>query len=172
MIDVTGASILFLPLSSSSSMRNDTLMRLAPSLFMSFTAAQAVPPVARRSSMRRTLSPGVIASWWISTVFFPYSRVYASLKVFQGSLPSFLTGMNPALSLSATGAAKMKPRASMPTTLSICLSLTVSVSKSMASCRSEGSESMGLMSLNRIPFFGKSGMSRMADISLSGMCRI
>ena len=74
-MEVTGALIFSLPLRSSSSTRNETLTRFAPSLLMSLAAAEAVPPVASRSSMRRTFSPGCMASWWISTVFVPYSRV-------------------------------------------------------------------------------------------------
>ena len=35
----------------------------------------------------------------------------------HGSLPALRTGTNPAPSRSATGAARMNPRASMPTTL-------------------------------------------------------
>ena len=63
MMDVTGALIFSLPFRSSSSMRNATFIRSPPSLLMSDAAADAVPPVAKRSSMRRTLSPGWMASW-------------------------------------------------------------------------------------------------------------
>lgn len=136
-----------------------------PNFSSSFTAAAAVPPVASKSSMSRMLSPGSIASWWISTMFFPYSREYASWYVFQGSLPFFLTGVNPAPSASATGAPKINPRASMATTLSIFLSRAVSVSKSMERWSRAWSPSMGVMSLKTIPGSGKSWTSRMASIN-------
>ncbi len=63
MMDVTGALIFSLPFRLSSSMRNATFTRSPPSLLMSVAAADAVPPVARRSSIRRIFSPGWMASW-------------------------------------------------------------------------------------------------------------
>ncbi len=68
--------------------------------------------------MTRTRSPGANASWCTSIVASPYSSAYDSSYVAAGSFPFFRTGTNPAPSASATGAARMNPRASIPTTLS------------------------------------------------------
>ncbi len=89
--------------------------------------------------------------------------------MFQGSLPFFLTGMNPTLSARATGVPKMKPRASIPTTLSIFSSATVLVRRLIECWSKSGSERIGLISLKMIPSEGKSLISRIADLSLWGM---
>ena len=55
------------------SMKNVLPTTLPPASLIRCSAAAAVPPVASRSSARRTVSPGVIASRCISTEFVPYS---------------------------------------------------------------------------------------------------
>ena len=45
---------------------------------ISSTAALTVPPVAKRSSAMSTLSPGFMASMWISKASFPYSNLYSA----------------------------------------------------------------------------------------------
>src|SRR5438132_10896344 len=59
------------------------------------------------------------------------------------------------------GAAKMKPRDSMPTTASIFLLPIFAKSPSIAAANASPSLRSVVMSLNRIPGFGKSGTSRM-----------
>src|SRR5437762_4660101 len=59
------------------------------------------------------------------------------------------------------GAAKMKPRDSIPTTASIFLLPIFAKSPSIAAANASPSLSSVVMSLNRIPGFGKSGTSRM-----------
>ena len=71
----------------------------APILFTRLQAARAVPPVANKSSITRTLSPFFNASAWISIVSVPYSKEYSSLIVSAGSLFGFLIGTKPAPSL-------------------------------------------------------------------------
>ncbi len=56
-------------------------------------------------------------------MFEPYSSAYSTVIVSAGSLPSLRTGTRPAFSSYAIGALKMKPRDSMPTTMSTCSSL-------------------------------------------------
>src|SRR5689334_16990211 len=82
--------------------------------------------------------------------------------VLKGSLPFLRTGTKPVLSLVAAAAAKMKPRASMPTTASTDPGENFSVSKSTAPVNSRASASTGVMSLNWMPALGKSGTLRMA----------
>ena len=84
----------------------------------SVAVALAVPPVARTSSTIRTRSPGAMESVCTSSWAVPYSRSYSRLSVVHGSLPALRTGTNPAPKWYATGDAMMKPRASIPTTLS------------------------------------------------------
>src|SRR5208282_4925983 len=87
--------------------------------------------------------------------------------VLKGSLPFLRTGTKPAWSFVAAAAAKMKPRASMPTTASTEPGWNFSVSKSIAPANSRASASSGVMSLNWMPGCGKSGTLRMAcSISL------
>src|ERR1035438_1499566 len=71
-------------------------------------------------------------------------------------------GTKPAFNLVAAAAAKMNPRASMPTTASTEPGLNFSVSKSIAPAKRRASASTGVMSLNWMPGLGKSGMLRMA----------
>ena len=71
-----------------------------------------------------------------------------------------LAGFPP--SRSATAAAKMKPRASMPTTLSIHCPSAAAQSREIASWNSAASARIGVMSLKTMPGFGKSATSRIA----------
>src|SRR5438552_8270781 len=59
------------------------------------------------------------------------------------------------------GAAKIKPRDSMPTTASIFLFPIFAKSPSIAAAKASPSLRRVVMSLNRMPGFGKSGTSRM-----------
>jgi len=111
------------PLRSTSSMMKAHSTTSAPSRLTRFAAAFAVPAVAIRSSMMRMRSPFVSASLWISILSVPYSRLYSSDSTSWGSFPGFLMGTNPQLSRYASGAPKINPLDSMPTTLSISLSL-------------------------------------------------
>ncbi len=81
----------------------------------------------------------------------------------RGSLPALRTGTNPARSASATGAARMNPRASIPTTWSTTdrpeASRPASASASTIVAKATGSASTGVMSLNTTPGSGKSGTS-------------
>src|SRR5271154_4846741 len=63
----------------------------------------------------------------------------------------------------------MNPRASMPTTASTEPGLKFSVSRSIAPANSRASASTGVMSLNWIPGFGKSGTLRMARSISAGV---
>src|ERR1017187_6467247 len=56
----------------------------------------------------------------------------------------------------------MNPRASIPTTTSTDPGLKLAVSRSIEPANSRASASTGVMSLNWIPGFGKSGTLRMA----------
>ena len=91
---------------------------LGPRALHQVDRGAAVPPVARTSSIISTRSPGSKASVCTSIVAVPYSSWYSCAYVAPGSLPFFLIGTNPAPSRAATGAARMKPRASIPATLS------------------------------------------------------
>src|ERR1039458_8535431 len=87
--------------------------------------------------------------------------------VWWGSLPFLRMGTNPARNFTAAAAAKINPRASIPTTASTEPGLNFSVSKSIALENNRASASTGVMSLNWMPGLGKSGMLRMAcSISL------
>src|SRR5712691_5312194 len=63
----------------------------------------------------------------------------------------------------------MNPRLSAPTTRSMFFPLNGLASNSTASAMPDGSASRGVMSRNRIPFLGKSGISRMSGLSVSIM---
>ena len=86
------------------------------SLKISSQAALAVPPVAIRSSINNRFALGLKASICASISSTPYSHEYFSEIVAPGNLPFFLKGTNPAPSLSAKAAPKIKPRLSIPTT--------------------------------------------------------
>ena len=66
----------------------------------------------------------------------------------EGQFAFLRTGTKPACSLRAAAAAKMKPRASMPTTASMLPGEKCSVSRSMAPANRRASASTGVMSLN------------------------
>jgi len=78
-----------LPFKKSSSMMKHASTHSAPTLFMRFAAAVAVPPVAIRSSMRSTFAGWPVsqqpfspkASKCTSTSSNPYSRLYFSATV-------------------------------------------------------------------------------------------
>src|SRR5579859_3909096 len=117
-----------------------------------------------------TRAPGLMASLCISSVAEPYSRSYSTLTTSAGSLPSLRTGTKPTPRAYAIGAPKMKPRDSMPTTTSTGLPWILARSPSTALLKESPSLSSVVMSLSRIPGFGKSGMSRMrAPRSLGAM---
>ena len=72
----------------------------------------------------------------------------------------FLTGMNGRPKRLATGVPRMKPLDSIPT---ICVAPKHVIDQPRASIvasRASGSDRTGVMSLNKMPGFGKSGMSR------------
>src|SRR6202042_2761363 len=91
----------------------------------------------------------------------PYSSVYSALIVSAGSLPGLRAGTNPAPSSRARAAPRMKPRASAATTKSTWAAATRSARPLTAASSAPASSSSGVMSRNRIPGRGKSGMSRM-----------
>src|SRR5204863_9718865 len=69
----------------------------------------------------------------------------------------------------AAAAANMKPRASMPTTASTEPAGRCAVSRSTQPARSRASASTGVMSLNWMPGWGKSGILRMARCRSAGV---
>src|SRR5205814_10113273 len=69
----------------------------------------------------------------------------------------------------AAAAANMKPRASMPTTASTEPAGWCAVSRSTQPARSRASASTGVMSLNWMPGWGKSGMLRIARSKSAGV---
>ena len=83
------SSRFFLPPTSGRSTIKAISTTTPPSCSTSFAAAIAVPPVARRSSITRTLSPFFIASVCISRVFAPYSSSYSYERDSDGSFPGF-----------------------------------------------------------------------------------
>src|SRR5690606_24639093 len=111
-------SIRARPPSSTSSITNAHSTISAPSCSSSESAAFAVPPVASRSSITSTRSPRRTASSWTSSRLVPYSSSYSWLIAAAGSLPGLRSGTRPAWSCCASAAPKMKPRASIPATLS------------------------------------------------------
>src|SRR5262245_18260273 len=76
-------------------------------------------------------------------------------------------GTNPRPSSYATADPKRKPRASIPTILSMFLPRQRSKNKSMDARNNTGSFKIGVMSLKAMPFFGKSDTSRTAARSFS-----
>ena len=133
----------------------------------SAAAADAVPPVARTSSITSTRSVLVSASSWISSASVPYSRTYSLRRRVHGSFPGLRIGMNPVLSARATQLPKMNPRDSIPATLVMLLVRNGSTRASMVFCRARADFRSGVMSLKMIPGFGKSGTSRMKRFSSS-----
>src|SRR3954469_9317428 len=79
-----------------------------------------------------------------------------------GSLPRLRMGTNPAETWCATAPPRMKPRASIPATLSILLPAHGCTNSSTARRKARASPSSVVLWRNRIPGFGRSGMGRMA----------
>ena len=134
----------------------------APDSSQSLAQAEIVPPVASRSSMIMAFCPGSMASSCISREFEPYSSEYSTLREGAGSLPGFLTGTKAHPRRSARRGAKMKPRASGPTTTSgfqpNCL--MSSTNWSVMEDNKPGSRRTGVISRNIIPSMGKFGTVR------------
>ena len=133
---------------------------------ISFAEATAVPPVAIKSSIIKTLSREVIALLWIWISSLPYSREYFCRRTLPGSFPFFLIGTKGRSSLKATAAPKMKPLASTPAIFVnfrllayFEISLITSVNNFLLSV-------MEVMSWKRIPFFGKLGITRIFFFNL------
>ena len=97
------------PFRKPSSIKKAHPIILPPSDSTSSQLAAIVPPVARRSSIIKTLSPAFTASLCISSVSVPYSRSYVLLAVSYGSFPGFLTGTKPAFRFIATAGQKGTP---------------------------------------------------------------
>ena len=79
----------------------------------------------------------------------------------KGSLPGLRMGTSAAFSSKATGAAKMNPRASAAATTSIFSRRKGLAMSTTARRNAAGLANSGVMSRNRIPGLGKSGMLRM-----------
>ena len=62
------------PFSAISSIRKMASTTGASKFFKRFRAALAVPPVASKSSIKRSWAPGGTASAWMATVLVPYSK--------------------------------------------------------------------------------------------------
>ena len=128
---------------------------------MSLIAAFAVPPVASTSSTMTTESPGLTASRCASNTSVPYSNAYSSRTTSQGNFPALRTGTNPAPKWKATGAARIKPRASIPTTLSIFKPCDIATMEFTASVNPCGSPMSGVISRKVTPGAGTSSILRM-----------
>src|SRR5690349_9935945 len=89
-----------------------------PNFSTSLATAAAVPPVASTSSTISKGGPGTRASAWIGRVSVPYSSATSIDTQAAGSLFGFGTGTKPVPREYATAGAKIKPRASIPTTTS------------------------------------------------------
>src|SRR5262245_53714362 len=148
-------------------MRQEMPTTLPPMRSTSCAVAWAVPPVASTSSTIRTRSPGPTASRWTSRVAVPYSSAYSAASVSHGSLSALRTGTNPAPKWYATAEARMKPLASMPTTLSTLPRPNCTTIRSITVENASSSARSGVMSLNRTPSCGKSGTSRTSALSCS-----
>ena len=95
----------------------------------------------------------------------PYSSSYETDVVSYGSFSGFRTGMNPAPHRAAIAAPRMNPRASGATTKSTSSGRACCESASTACSSAAGSANSGVASLNTIPGWGKSGMSRISSLS-------
>src|SRR5919204_4873064 len=140
----------------------------------SCAAPQAVPPVARRSSTIATFSPARTESTCASSTPLPYSSAYSTRSVLYGSFPSLRTGDKPIFSRSARAAPKTNPRDSMATMRSKPRPRSRSSMSSSTVCNAFGSPSTGVMSLKRMPGWGKSGTSRISarTCTREPICRI
>ena len=87
--------------------------------------------------------------------------------VLYGSFPAFRTGINGTLSCCAISIPNKNPRLSTPTTASISVLRYASVSAMVISLHKTGFSKIGVMSLNKIPGFGKSGTSRTVALTRS-----
>src|SRR6478672_5105512 len=158
-----------------SSISTATPVAVPPHASISCRVATTVPPVASTSSIISTRSPSEIASRCTSRVASPYSRAYDTAWVSRGSLPALRIGTKPTPSASATGAARMKPRASMPTTLSTTtvplVSRPAAASAVMIAENAWWSARTGVMSLNVTPSCGQSATSTVRRVSASWAVR-
>ena len=84
----------------------------------------------------------------------PYSSAYSTARVRWGSLPFLRSGTKPADSWWATAPPRMKPRASMPATLSIFMPANGCTSSSTARRNARASPRRVVMSRNMTPGFG------------------
>ena len=84
----------------------------------------------------------------------PYSSAYSTETVLWGSLPFFLRGMKPAESWWAMAPPRMKPRASIPATLSIFRPAKGCTISSTARRKARASPSRVVTSRNRMPGLG------------------
>src|SRR5229473_5096109 len=160
MSDSTGEARRSRPLRKESS-KTKTNAPTVPCCFCtSCPAPQAVPPVASRSSRMATFSPGFTASTCASSTPLPYSSAYSIRCVLYGSLPSLRTGEKPIFMRSASAAPKMNPRDSMATMRSNPRPRSRSSSASSTAWNACLSARTGVMSLKRMPGWGKSGTSR------------
>ena len=107
-----------------------------------------------------TESPGPTASRCASNTSVPYSKAYSSRTTSQGNFPALRTGTNPAPKWKATGAARMKPRASIPTTLSILRPDDIATTELTASLNPCGSPMRGVISRKVTPGAGTSSILR------------
>jgi len=89
----------------------------------------------------------------------PYSSTYSTRFVFHGSLPGLRIGTKPMPSCIASGAPNRNPRDSIAATQST-LPKSIAARRRIVSFIAAGCASSGVMSLNRMPGFGKSGTSR------------
>ncbi len=104
--------------------------------------------------MTMTRSPAFRSSAWTSISAVPYSSSYACESVAPGSLPALRTGTKPMPAWTATGAARMNPRASRPTIFVAPYCAASAASVSVRAAKAFGSASSGVMSLNITPGFG------------------
>ncbi len=104
--------------------------------------------------MTMTRSSADRSSAWTSISAVPYSSSYAWPSVAPGSFPALRTGMKPRPARTATGAARMKPRASRPTIFVAPCRTHRSARASVRAVNATGSASSGVMSLNITPGFG------------------
>src|SRR3954447_901916 len=148
------------PSRNASSMRKAQATTSPSSCSTSWHSARAVPPVASRSSWTSTRAPAATASEWTSSASVAYSSTYSARTVSCGSLPGLRASTNPAPSSRATAGPSRKPRASAPMTTSTRRSRARSASPVTAASSPSGEARTGVMSLNTMPGFGKSGMSR------------
>ena len=92
---------------------------LPPDISINFADASAVPPVAIRSSIIKTLSSFSIESLWTSIVAVPYSSSKSTEKVSAGSLFFFLNKINGFFKIYDTADANTNPLDSIADILSI-----------------------------------------------------